>query len=78
MRGFNMTNLGDVDRTVRMFAGAILGILLSALHLGDSARFWLGVAAVYLLTTALLGWCAVYALVRISTKSPNDAPAPKS
>lgn len=72
-----MKNLGDADRTARLLAGAMLGICISALSLSIDQRFWLGLVTVYLLATALLAWCPLYAPFRLSTRSAKDVVPPR-
>jgi len=69
-------NLGDVDRTVRLFAGTILGICLFALSLPTNQQFWLGIFIEYVLITGLAGWSPLYAVLRRSTRSAKDVVPP--
>jgi hypothetical protein len=65
-------NLGDADRTLRMMAGAILGVIFFNLPHG-TAGVVVGIACVVALVSALTGWSLLYFLLRVSTRSENDA-----
>lgn len=65
-------NLGDADRTARLLLGAIFAFLFANHRIGGAAHVALGVGAVFLLFTVLVGWCPLYALLRISTRKPQD------
>jgi hypothetical protein len=58
------TNVGGVDRAVRIIAGLVV---LSLVFVGPKSMWGL-VGAVPLLT-GLAGWCPLYALLGISTAS---------
>ena len=65
LKGFNMkTNVGGVDRGVRITAGLVLVALAATGNLGSWA--WLGVVP---LVTGLIGWCPPYAMFGWSTCS---------
>ena len=72
-------NTGDVDRTARLLLGGGLAIPISARGVVGTPAEVVGVIAIYLLATALLGWDPFWAVLRISTRSPNDVnpPPPK-
>ena len=54
-------NTGNLDRVIRLIAGLLV--------IGGGIYFqsWFGAFGLYLLATALFGWCAVYALFGIRT-----------
>lgn len=60
------TNIGTVDRTVRIF----IGLALIGLALGwfggqyQSVWAWIGIIP---LATGLMGWCPAYSLLGVST-----------
>jgi O-antigen ligase len=56
------TNVGGVDRTVRITAGLVLVALAAMGTLGAWA--WLGVVP---LATGIIGWCPPYAMFGWST-----------
>lgn len=68
------TNLGGLDRTLRILIG--LGLLAYALQIGFPPTGWnqLGWAGAVLVLTGVVGYCPVYALVEINTSShrPRD------
>ncbi len=57
------TNEGSIDRIIRVLLGAAL---LLAYFLVDGASKWLLVGIIPL-ATGLLGWCALYQILGIST-----------
>jgi hypothetical protein len=60
-------NLGDGDRTTRLLGGAISGFLFLTQRVTGTGGLVLGVLAVFLLSTSVMGWCPFYALFRAST-----------
>jgi hypothetical protein len=58
------TNIGGVDRAVRIVVGLVLLALLFLLE--GSARWW-GLIGVVLLATGLIGWCPAYLPFGINT-----------
>jgi hypothetical protein len=56
------TNVGTIDRTLRILAGTALVALAATGTIGP----W-GYVGVVPLTTALLGWCPAYTLFGINT-----------
>jgi hypothetical protein len=67
------SNVGSLDSTVRVAAGAVAGaaslaILGGAVPGTPLASLVLGVFAVVLLTTGLLGTCGLYSLLGIDTR----------
>ena len=55
-------NIGNVDRTIRIVAGAAL------VAWGLRAQNWWGAIGLIPLGTALIGWCPAYAPFGISTR----------
>jgi hypothetical protein len=55
-------NIGRVDRTIRIVAGAAL------IAWGLWAQNWWGAIGLIPLGTALIGWCPAYAPFGISTR----------
>jgi hypothetical protein len=57
----------------------LIGTAIAVPFLGRTVTATPGIVliaiSVFLLTTSLLGWCPVYALLRISTTKPEDAAA---
>jgi hypothetical protein len=66
-------NLGDPDRAVRIILGTALAFLFLGRRVPGTTGVVLGVVALYLLATSILGWCPLYAITRASTRSAKDA-----
>jgi hypothetical protein len=64
-------NLGDADRTLRMMAGAILGVIFFNLP-HDTVGVVVGIACIIALVSSVTGWSLFYFLLRISTRSEKD------
>ena len=60
-------NVGSKDRTIRIVVAIALIALMYFGHLGETADIIAGIAAVYLLATALLSRCPVLKLAGVST-----------
>jgi hypothetical protein len=58
------TNMGGVDRGVRIVIGLAL---LSLLFLLEGASRWWGLVGVILVGTGLIGWCPAYLPFGINT-----------
>ena len=73
-------NEGDVDRAARVLLGGALAIPVLAQGLSGlgTVATIVGVVAIYLMVSGLMGWDPFYAVLRVSTRSPNDVnpPAP--
>ena len=65
-------NIGDADRTLRMMAGAILGVIFFNLPHG-TVDVVVGIACIVALVSSLTGWSLFYFLLRVSTRSEKDA-----
>lgn len=59
------TNIGTLDRVVRISAGLLL--LTSVFLLQGNIR-WFGLVGLVPLITAFAGWCPAYTLLGISTR----------
>ncbi|MCW5772683.1 MAG: DUF2892 domain-containing protein [Rhodospirillaceae bacterium] len=59
-----MTNVGTVDRAVRIVIGAAL---LISIFLVEGGWRWVGLVGFVPLFTAFVGWCPAYTLFGIST-----------
>jgi hypothetical protein len=66
------TNMGSVDRVIRVFLGLIL--LSGILFLDPGIRWW-GLIGLIPLTTAAIGWCPAYLPFGISTCKTGDSKA---
>lgn len=65
-------NVGNIDRVIRLVAGAALGY--AAYTTGGGAAVILGVASAMAVITGLVGYCGLYALLGISTCRVDDKP----
>ena len=63
------TNIGNIERGIRIVAGLILIALAATNTVG-----WWGWLGVVPLATGLLGWCPPYAMLGINTCSAKKAP----
>ena len=62
------TNMGTVDRSIRLAVVAIIAVLYYAGQLSGTVAIVLGIVAVAFLVTSLIGWCPVYLPLGISTR----------
>ncbi len=62
-------NTSSLDRAVRLGLGLLMLVLGWQPWLGGWA-FVFRVVALYPLITGVVGWCPVYAMLRIGTKQP--------
>jgi len=64
-------NMGTVDRSIRI----IIAVIIAALYLTDvisgTLAIVLGIIALVFLLTSIIGFCPVYAPLKISTKGKN-------
>lgn len=58
------SNVGGIDKTLRMVIGAAL---LAMLAWGEGNMRWFGLIGLVPLGTALLGWCPLYTLLGVNT-----------
>jgi hypothetical protein len=63
------TNIGNIERGIRIAAGLILIALAATNTVG-----WWGWLGVVPLATGLVGWCPPYAMLGINTCSAKKAP----
>lgn len=66
------TNEGAWDRTFRILAGIVLAYVAWVMWPGTAATIAAAIAAIGLVT-GLVGWCALYALIGISTRRATSA-----
>lgn len=64
-------NMGTVDRTVRIIIAIIIGALYLTDVISGTLAIVLGIIALVFLLTSIIGFCPVYAPLKISTKSKN-------
>jgi Protein of unknown function (DUF2892) len=58
------SNVGSIDRVLRLVAGAAI---LSLVFVLDGAARWWGLVGLAPIATALIGWCPAYVPFGIST-----------
>ncbi len=66
------TNMGTVDRTVRILAAVVVGLLYLTDQITGLAAGILGLFAVIFVITSLVGFCPLYALFKFSTKKTSS------
>jgi uncharacterized membrane protein len=60
-------NMSSTDRIIRAIAAVVLAVLVFLNVLTGTAAVVLGIVAGILLVTALIGFCPLYALFKLST-----------
>lgn len=66
------TNLGLLDRLIRVLLASVLLYLGFFLYNGSALGIGLLVAGSILFVTALVGFCGLYRLLGIHTNQPNE------
>jgi hypothetical protein len=66
------TNMGVVDRTIRLIVVAIIAALYFTGQISGTAAIVLGIIAVAFLLTSLIGWCPAYVPLKLSTKKSDQ------
>jgi hypothetical protein len=64
------TNIGNIERGIRVVAGLVLVILAATGTVG-----WWGWLGLLPMATGLMGWCPPYALLGINTCKVKDSQA---
>lgn len=62
-------NVGTWDRAIRTLAGLLLIII--GWTIDDPSLLWMRVAGLYPLLTGWIGWCPIYALLRLDSSRPG-------
>ena len=62
------TNMGIIDRIVRLIAVAVVAGLYFTGQISGTVAIVLGILAVIFLVTSLIGFCPLYAPLKLSTK----------
>ncbi len=62
-------NVGKTDKIIRLIIVAIIAVVLATgtVAIASTLGIILGIVAVIFLFTALVNWCAIYALIGAST-----------
>jgi hypothetical protein len=58
------TNVGKIDKALRIIAGIVL---LTLFFILDGSARWLGLIGLVPLITGLVGWCPAYAMIGVNT-----------
>ncbi len=66
-------NMGNVDRTIRVLAAIVIGVLLLTGQLSGTLAVILGIFGIVFLLTSAIGTCLLYIPFKISTR--KEAPA---
>lgn len=66
-------NLGTADRTIRVLAAVVIGILVLTGQLSGTMAWVLGILAIVLLLTGVVAFCPLYFLSKISTLGKGKA-----
>jgi hypothetical protein len=64
------TNIGNIERGIRVIAGLVLVVLAATGTVG-----WWGWLGLLPMATGLMGWCPPYALLGINTCKVKDSQA---
>lgn len=62
------TNMGTVDRGLRLFLAAVVAVLYYTGFISGTAALILGILAVVFVLTSFLGFCPLYFPFKLSTK----------
>lgn len=61
-------NMGTIDRVLRTLVAIVIGVLYFTDQISGTTAIILGIFAIVFLLTSLLGFCPLYAPLKISTK----------
>lgn len=64
-------NLANADRIIRALFAVVVAVLYLSGAIFGTLALVLGIVAVVLLATSVVGLCPVYSLLKISTKKPT-------
>jgi len=63
--------MGTIDRTVRIIAALIVGVLYFTGQITGTLAIVLGVLAIVFLGTSLIGFCPLYVPLKLSTRKKD-------
>jgi hypothetical protein len=66
-------NMGSVDKTIRVLAAIVIGILLLTGQLSGALGIVLGIFAVVFLLTSAISFFPTYTIFKISTRKAETA-----
>ncbi len=61
------TNMGSIDKIIRVFIALAIGILILTDVLSGTMAIVLGIVAIVFVLTSLVGFCGLYAVFGINT-----------
>ena len=69
------TNMGPVDRIIRLIVAAVIAVLYFTKQINGTIAIVLGILAIIFVVTSLIGFCPLYVPFRISTKKKTKPAA---
>jgi Inner membrane protein YgaP-like, transmembrane domain len=66
------SNMGTVDRVIRLLLAIVVGVLYFTGQIGGITAIVLGVLALVFLLTSVVSFCPLYAPFKISTKPKEN------
>ena len=66
-------NMGSWDRSLRVLAAIVVGILYFTDQISGTAAIILGLFAVIFIVTSMVGFCPLYLPLKLSTMKKKDA-----
>ena len=70
-------NIGSVDKLIRIVVALVLAVLVFSKMVTGTLAVILGIAAILLVLTSLVGWCGLYTILGINTSKPCCTPDEK-
>jgi len=67
------TNVGTIDKTVRLVAAAIVAGLIFSGQVSGTLAIVLGILAGIFVLTSIVSFCPLYVLLKISTKKQDQS-----
>ena len=61
-------NVGTIDRVVRLLFAVVVAVLYFGGFISGTVALILGILAAVLLATSIVGFCPIYALLKMSTR----------
>ena len=61
-------NMGPADRIIRIVLAAVIAVLYLTKQINGTWAIVLGILAIFLFVTSLIGFCPLYRLFGLSTK----------
>jgi hypothetical protein len=65
------TNMGGIDKIIRVIIALLIGVLILTDVVNGTLAIVLGIVAVILVLTSLIGFCGLYAVFGIKTCKRN-------